>query len=138
MTSSVIYQGSLRTTATHNRSGLSIITDAPTDNNGKGEAFSPTDLVATALASCMLTVMGIKASNMGVRMENSSARVTKIMTSDPRRIAEVTVEIHMILDEDSPKTRKILEHTGITCPVAKSLNSNLIQNINFVYGEGND
>jgi len=135
MTSRVIYQGQLRTQATHEKSGLQLITDAPTDNNGKGEAFSPTDMVATALASCMLTVMGIKADKMGVNMDHSSAEITKVMASDPRRIAEVHIQIRLLLDDESDKTKKILEQTGLTCPVAKSLSSNLVQNISFVYGK---
>ena len=90
MTSKVIYQGGLRTQATHLRSGNTIITDAPVDNKGKGEAFSPTDLVATALASCMLTIMGIKADDMNVNIEGTTAEVEKIMGAEPRKIGRAS------------------------------------------------
>ena len=92
-TSNIIYQGDLRTEATHIRSGQSIITDAPLDNQGKGEAFSPTDLVATALGTCMLTVMGIVAQRYGIDMIGTKANVEKVMGKDPRRIAEVKINI---------------------------------------------
>ena len=95
MTSKVIYKGALRTEATHIRSGNTIITDAPTDNKGKGEAFSPTDLVATALASCMLTIMGIKANESNINIEGASAEVKKIMATGPRRIAQVIFVINI-------------------------------------------
>ena len=93
MTSSVIYLGDLRTEATHLASNNKFITDAPLDNQGKGEAFSPTDTVATALASCLLTLMGIKARDLGIDLEGTSARVTKVMGTDPRRITEIQVVV---------------------------------------------
>ena len=133
MTSEVVYLGELRTTATHLRSGNTLITDAPTDNNGKGEAFSPTDTVATALASCLMTIMGIKARQMNVSMEGSSAEVTKVMAADPRRISAIHVVVKMKLDDTSEKTKKILEHVALNCPVAKSLHQDLIQKISFQY-----
>ena len=132
MTSTVIYQGDLRTTATHLKSANQIITDAPVDNHGKGEAFSPTDLVATALASCMLTVMGIKAAGLEVNMYGASAEITKIMASDPRRIAEVRVLIKMPAALGD-KHRKILEHTARTCPVTNSLSEKTVQAVEFIY-----
>ena len=130
MTSKVIYLGDLRTESTHVKSGNSFLTDAPIDNNGKGEAFSPTDTVATGLASCMITVMGIKAMDLGVDMEGTTAKVTKTMTIDPRRISKIEV----ILDfpfEANTKTRKILEHTAITCPVHYSLHPDIEKDITF-------
>ncbi len=129
-TSQVVYEGELRTIATHIFSNSSIITDAPLDNHGKAEAFSPTDLVATALASCMLTVMGIKARDMHYNLNGTKATVTKIMASDPRRIAEVRITLQLAQPADV-KTQKIIENTGRTCPVAKSLHPDLIQNITF-------
>ncbi len=132
MTSKVTYNGKLRTTATHLKSGNTIITDAPTDNHGKGETFSPTDLVATALASCMLTVMGIKADSLGVDTDGASAEITKVMASDPRRIAEIKVRIKMPAAL-SDKHRKILEHTARTCPVTNSLSEKTVQETEFVY-----
>lgn len=129
-TSKVVYTTGLRTTATHIFSNSSIITDAPLDNQGKAEAFSPTDLVATALASCMLTVMGIKARDMGYNLDQATATITKVMASDPRRIAEVHIAITLAQPADE-KTQKVLENTARTCPVAKSLHPALLQNITF-------
>lgn len=132
MTSKVIYQGNLRTKSTHLKSGDSFFTDAPVDNNGKGEAFSPTDTVATGLASCMLTVMGIKAEQMKVNIESTSAEITKTMASEPRRISKIEVRVHFPKAYD-PKTRKILEHTAKTCPVSQSLHPDIEQCISFRY-----
>ena len=133
MTSKVIYKGALRTEATHIRSGNTIITDAPTDNKGKGEAFSPTDLVVTALASCMLTIMGIKADEMNINIEGTSAEVKKIMGAGPRRIAQVNIVINIPLSADE-KTKKILEKAALTCPVDKSLSDSMIRDIKFIWG----
>ena len=116
MTSRVTYLGELRTECEHLQSGNKIITDAPVDNQGKGEAFSPTDTVATALASCMLTVMGIKARDMEVDMAGTTASVTKIMAADPRRISEIEVVLAFPATYDE-KTTSILERTARTCPV---------------------
>ncbi len=131
ITSKVEYLGNLRTSALHIKSNNEIITDAPVDNHGKGEAFSPTDLVATALASCMLTMMGIKADNLGVNLSGTTAEVTKIMGIEPRRIVEIHVNIKMSYKYDE-KIRILLEKAALTCPVAKSLDPNLIQLIKFV------
>ena len=130
MTSKVIYQGHLRTECEHLKSGNTFITDAPTDNNGKGQAFSPTDTVATALASCMLTVMGIKARDMDVDLTGAEALVTKHMASDPRRISRIEVVFNFgISPEDKVKT--ILERTANTCPVHYSLHPDIIKDITF-------
>ncbi|HET8837864.1 MAG TPA: OsmC family protein [Flavobacteriaceae bacterium] len=134
MTSTVTYLGNLRTKNVHLKSGDSFITDAPVDNKGKGEAFSPTDTVATGLANCMMTVMAIKATQLQVNIENTKAAVTKTMAADPRRISKIEVKFHFpkVYDE---KTRKILENTARTCPVAQSLHPNIEQIIEFEYSD---
>ena len=131
MTSKVTYLGGLRTTCEHLKSGNSFITDAPTDNNGKGEAFSPTDTVATALASCMLTVMGIKAESLeGVALEGSVALINKIMSANPRRIARIEIQLDL-KGVATDKDRKILENTANTCPVHNSLHPDIEKEIHF-------
>ncbi len=130
MTSKVVYLGDLRTECTHAKSGDSFITDAPTDNNGKGLAFSPTDTVATGLASCMMTVMGIKAKDMDLDMSGTTADVTKTMAANPRRISKIEVVMNLPFTVDE-KTRKILENTGLTCPVFQSLHPDLEKDITF-------
>ncbi|WP_411895386.1 OsmC family protein [Winogradskyella sp. A2] len=130
MTSKVTYIGNLRAESTHIKSNNSFITDAPLDNNGKGEAFSPTDTVATGFASCMLTVMGIKARDMDVDMSGTTAEVTKTMASEPRRISKIEIVIHFPF-ETNVKTRKILEHTAKTCPVHYSLHPEIEKDIRF-------
>lgn len=132
MTSSVEYLGNLRTTATHLASEKIIITDAPVDNHGKGEAFSPTDLVATALASCLITIMGIKAKNLEVEIDGTKAEVTKVMGTEPRRIVEVKIDVFFPKSFDE-KTQKILEKAGLTCPIANSLHPDLNQRIRFIW-----
>lgn len=127
MTSTVTYLGDLRTECTHLRSGQKFVTDAPTDNQGKGEAFSPTDLSATSLATCMLTTMGISARNHGIAMTGANADVTKIMASDPRRIARVEVTVRMPKNAYTETEKKILEAAARTCPVALSLAEELEQ-----------
>jgi len=126
--SKVIYQGILRTTAIHLQSNNEIITDAPVDNQGKGEAFSPTDLLATSLAGCMLTIIGIKARDMEIDIAGTTAEVTKIMAAEPRRVSEIHVEIafNQALDD---KTQKIFYNTALTCPVAKSIHPDIIQRV---------
>lgn len=131
-TSKVTYLGDLRTSSIHLQSGSEIISDAPTDNNGKGEAFSPTDTVANGLASCMFTVMGIKANDLGVDFSGSTAEVTKIMAAEPRRISEVHVNFNMNLTTDE-KTKTILERTAMTCPVFYSLHPDIKKEISFIW-----
>lgn len=129
-TSKVTYQGDLRTTAIHLQSNNEIITDAPTDNQGKGEAFSPTDLLATSLASCMLTIVGIKALDMEIDIAGTTAEVTKIMTTDPRRVSEIHIIIIFNQDLDD-KTKKVFYNTALSCPVAKSIHPDITQNVTF-------
>lgn len=129
-TSKVTYLGDLRTSSIHLQSGSEIISDAPLDNNGKGEAFSPTDTVANGFASCMFTVMGIKAREMGVDFSGSTAEVTKIMAADPRRISEIHVTFEMHTDANE-KTKTILERTALTCPVHFSLHPDIKREIVF-------
>ena len=130
MTSKVTYLGDLRTESVHLKSNNVFLTDAPVDNNGKGEAFSPTDTVATGLASCMMTVMGIKANDMGVDMTGTTAHVTKTMAGDPRRISKIDVVLDLPFEADS-KIRAILERTGNSCPVHYSLHPDIEKNITF-------
>lgn len=135
-TSTVEYQGNLRTQALHLQSNNQIITDAPVDNQGKGEAFSPTDLLATSLASCMLTIIGIKAENMQVDVTGTKAEVTKVMAAEPRRVSEIKVNIQFAKDFDE-RTKKILEAAAFTCPVAKSIHPDIKQDITFNYLKAN-
>lgn len=130
MTSKVTYLGDLRTKSIHVQSGSEIISDAPLDNNGKGEAFSPTDTVANALASCMMTIMGIKARDLNVDLVDSTAEVTKIMNAEPRRIGAIEIVFDMKSDADK-KDRIILERAAMTCPVFLSLSSEIEKNITF-------
>ncbi len=132
-TSKIVYSGNLRTEATHLRSGKSIITDAPVDNNGKGEAFSPTDLLATSLGSCMLTIMGITANTHNMNIDGTQIEITKIMESNPRRVSEIIVEFTMNGKTYTDKEKQLLENAARTCPVAKSLNADLKQTIYFNY-----
>jgi uncharacterized OsmC-like protein len=129
-TSKVTYLGDLRTSSIHIQSGNEIISDAPTDNNGKGEAFSPTDTVANALASCMFTVMGIKAKDLNVDFLGAKAEVTKVMTIEPRRISEIHITFDMNVDVDD-KTKTILERTAETCPVLYSLHPDIKKEVTF-------
>ncbi len=124
------YLGELRTEATHVQSGTKIISDAPTDNQGKGEAFSPTDLLSASLASCMMTIMGIKARANGIEIENTHCSITKIMAADPRRVSEIVINFKF------PKTytekeQRILEHAALNCPVILSLHPDLKKTVNF-------
>ena len=133
MTSKVVYDGQLRTTNTHLKSGNEIITDAPTDNNGKGQAFSPTDLVSTALANCMLTVMGIRANAQNLNIDGATAEVTKIMSSNPRRIAEIIVDVTIPANNTASRDREMLEKVARTCPVALSIHPDTTQTITFTW-----
>lgn len=131
-TSKVIYNGGLRTTATHLHSSTEIFTDAPLDNQGKAESFSPTDLMATSLASCMMTIMGIAARTHEIDMDGTTAEVTKVMATEPRRISEIHVNFNFPKkDEYSDKQKKILEHAALTCPVHVSLHPDIKKPVNF-------
>ena len=129
-TSKVTYQGDLRITAIHLQSNNEIITDAPIDNQGKGEAFSPTDLLATSLASCMLTIIGIKARDMDIDLVGTTAEVTKIMAADPRRVSEIHIIVTFSRELDD-RTQTIFFNTALTCPVANSIHPDITQNIVF-------
>lgn len=128
-TAKTIYTNDLRTEITHLRSGSVITTDAPVDNKGKGENFSPTDLVASALGSCIFTIMGIAAREHGFSIDGSTCSITKIMADNPRRIGEIKIEFDLTGHEYTDKQKKILEHCVKTCPVALSLNESLVQNV---------
>jgi len=127
MTATVLYNGGLRTTCTHVQSGSSFETDAPVDNNGKGERFSPTDLMATSLAACMITVMGIKARSMGFDLTGIKIDVLKKMKADPRRVGGIELTFHIPdeLKNLAEKTKTILKNTGNTCPVALSIHPDI-------------
>lgn len=132
MTSKIIYNGKLRTTATHLQSGTEIETDAPKDNHGLGERFSPTDLVATSLGSCMISLMGIVSNTHGMNVDQTECTIEKIMAANPRRIAEIVVDIYMKgQDSFSDKERSILEHTALTCPVYLSLHPDIKKTVTF-------
>jgi uncharacterized OsmC-like protein len=130
MTSKVTYLGDLRTKSIHVQSASEIISDAPIDNNGKGEAFSPTDTVANALASCMFTIMGIKARDLNVDLVDSTAEVTKIMNAEPRRIGAIEIVFELRSNADE-KNRTILERAAMSCPVFLSLNPDIEKRITF-------
>ena len=130
MTSKVTYLGDLRTSSIHLQSGTEILSDAPLDNNGKGEAFSPTDTVANALATCMMTIMGIKSRDMDVDLKGSSAQVIKIMNADPRRIGAIEIAFDMY-GATELKNRTILERAAMTCPVFLSLHPEIEKRITF-------
>lgn len=132
-TSTVSYLGDLRTEAIHRLSGDRILTDAPPDNQGKGAAFSPTDLLATSLACCMLTTMGIVAQGKGIPLVDLRARVVKHMASAPRRVARI--EVHLALDGSrlDQEQQALMEHTARTCPVALSLHPDLDQDFSIVF-----
>ncbi len=133
MTATIQYEGKLRCNAQHLQSNTTIETDAPTDNRGKGDRFSPTDLVCTALATCMATTMAIKASDMNIELEGLKVDVKKNMQSDPRRISKIDVKVFfppsLVLDE---KDRIILQRTGDNCPVVKSLHPDMLLDIQYI------
>lgn len=130
MTSKVTYLGDLRTSSIHLQSGTEILSDAPVDNNGKGEAFSPTDTVANALATCMMTIMGIKARDLEVDLKGSTAEVVKIMNAEPRRIGAIEIIFEMQGTNDQ-KSKTILERAAMTCPVFLSLHPEVEKRITF-------
>ncbi len=129
-TSKITYQGELRTICIHLQSGTEILTDAPTDNHGKGEAFSPTDLVATALGSCMVSIMAIKSRDLNLELKDSTVEVTKIMQAEPRKIAKIVVSLNMSV-ETTEKNKIILERSAMTCPVFLSLHPDIEKEVTF-------
>jgi putative redox protein len=132
-TSKITYNGGLRTTAIHQRSGKEIITDAPVDNKGKGEAFSPTDLLATSLGNCMLTIVGIAAAEHGFNIDGTTCDITKIMAENPRRVSEIVVDFHFPANNYSDKDKKIMERSANTCPVMYSLHPDIKKTVSFNY-----
>lgn len=132
-TINTLYIGELRTEATHVKSGNTLITDAPMDNKGKGEAFSPTDLLATSLGSCMITIMGIAAREHGFNIDGTRAKIWKIMASDPRRVGEVRIALTFPRHDYTEKEKKIIERSAFTCPVYLSLHPDLKKTITFEY-----
>ena len=134
MTSEIIYKGELRTTCTHLKSGQEIITDAPTDNQGKGEAFSPTDLLATSLGSCILTIMGIAAKTHNINLLDTKIQITKFMGENPRRVVKIKVDVYFKAGTNlSEKEKTILLQAAKNCPVAKSLHPDIEQDLSFHY-----
>lgn len=125
------YLGELRTKARHVASGNELVTDAPVDNNGRGETFSPTDLLATALGSCMITIAGMRAQENGFSIDGTSIEITKIMVSDPRRVSEVVVELNFPKNNFTDQQKEILRDACLNCPVAKSLHSDLKKSVIF-------
>ncbi|MEK6780805.1 MAG: OsmC family protein [Bacteroidota bacterium] len=130
---SASYLGSLRTKATHLKSGNTILTDAPVDNNGKGEAFSPTDLVCAALSSCMMTIMGMVAEREKIDITGLTSEIVKIMSSNPRKIAEIQITFTHEKLIATPEQKQKLKHAAQTCPVALSLSASLKQNVAFYF-----
>ncbi len=131
MTATVTYESNLRTTCLHLQSGSVFETDAPTDNKGKGERFSPTDLIATGLGACIITTMGIKAESMNIQLDGAKVEVTKVMVSDPRRIGKIIVHATLPALNLDEKTIEILERVGRTCPVERSLHPDVELDIQF-------
>lgn len=130
-TSKITYTGDLRTNSVHLKSGVEIITDAPVDNQGKGEAFSPTDLLATSLGNCMLTIVGIAARTHGFSIDGTTAEITKIMGENPRRVTEILINLQFPANNYSEKEKEIIERSARTCPVAFSLHPDIKQEITF-------
>jgi putative redox protein len=130
MTSKITYLGDLRTTSVHLQSGTEILSDAPTDNHGRGEAFSPTDLLANALGSCMVSIMAIKSKDLSLDLIGSTVEITKIMQSEPRKIAKITVVFNMSVASDQ-KSKIILERAAMTCPVFLSLHPDIEKDVTF-------
>jgi uncharacterized OsmC-like protein len=139
-TARIVYKGALHTETTHVRSGQMIETDAPVDNNGKGAAFSPTDLCATSLGNCMITTLGIYAEAHGVDLPGMEASVTKYMASDPRRISRIEVDMTIFLSTtrmEDEKLKQILRKVAETCPVARSLHPDIEQVLNLQFAAQN-
>ena len=132
-TITTVYEGNLRTRATHNQSGNTLITDAPTDNHGKGEAFSPTDLFATSLGSCMLTIIGLAANTHGFSIDGTRVETQKVMGSDPRRVAELVVDLYFPANNYSDREKRMIEAAAASCPVAQSLHPETKKTVTFHY-----
>lgn len=133
MTASIIYKGELRCECTHIQSGTIIETDAPSDNRGKGERFSPTDTICVALGTCIITTMGIRALDMNIDLAGTTLNVTKHMLSDPRRIGKIDIELHIPFSEINEKDKTILQLIGDSCPVMKSLHPSLEVNVHYIW-----
>ena len=132
-TITTVYKGSLRTEATHNQSGNVLITDAPTDNHGKGEAFSPTDLFATSLGSCMLTIIGLAANTHGFSIDGTRVETQKIMGENPRRVAELVVDLYFPPNAYTDREKRMIEAAAASCPVAQSLHPDTKKTVTFHY-----
>lgn len=132
-TSKITYIGGLRTSSIHEKSGEEIITDAPVDNKGKGEAFSPTDLLANSLGNCMLTIVGIASEEHGFSIDGATCEITKIMAANPRRVEEIVAVLHFPANNYSDKDKKIIERAANTCPVFYSLHPDLKKTVSFNY-----
>ncbi len=134
MTASVIYKGTLRCEAKHIQSSSMLETDAPTDNHGKGERFSPTDLLCVSLATCIVTTMGIRASDMKLDLSGTSLEVTKHMLPDPRRVGNIEIKINFLQElQVNEHDRLVLQKAGDNCPVMKSLNTNTEVHVNYIW-----
>ena len=130
-TITTIYRGQLRNQITHNQSGTQIITDAPTDNQGKGEAFSPTDLFAASLGSCILTICGIAAQSHGFSIDGARIETQKIMTDAPRRVGELILDIYLPPNHYTDREKRIIEASASSCPVAQSLHPNIKKTVRW-------
>jgi uncharacterized OsmC-like protein len=133
MTATVTYDANLRTTCLHHQSSSSFETDAPSDNKGQGARFSPTDLIATGLGSCLITTMGIKAESMDIKLDGAKVDVTKVMLSEPRRIGKIVIAATIPTLNLDEKTKEILERVGRTCPVERSLHPDIELDISFTW-----
>lgn len=132
MTASIVYNGALRCSAVHNQSGTAIESDAPTDNRGKGERFSPTDLTCTSLGLCLITTMAIKATDMGIELAGATVDIRKFMSTEPpRRIVKIMADVKLPALDISARDREVLEATGNACPVARSLHPDIEQQISY-------
>lgn len=131
----VTYQGELRNSAIHLRSGNTLTTDAPVDNKGRGEAFSPTDLLCTSLATCMMTIIGISAAAKEIKLGKVEASIEKVMASDPRRVSEIHIMLEIQNMNYTDREKSILENAALTCPVAKSLHPDILQHVVFNYND---
>ena len=129
----VSYRGDLRCEGKHLKSGNTVITDAPVDNNGKGEAFSPTDLLCTSLASCMITIMGITANSKNITLSGVEADITKIMGAEPRRVVGIHITLTITSENYTEREMEILKNAALTCPVAKSLHPDIDQKVEFIF-----